>query len=710
MVKMAEISALNNFKKYNSKSGRSNINNVVREAFRELEKFKNNVNQKLTQFNKILVKDLSVLERQYSDTEVDSRSRDVVSVVSQVQTGNFEAKNGVDLTYMLSLEKWEQYYKENLEFLSKKFDKNARCVYAVIHFDESTPHMQSMWTFSEENNQKDEYTVSDVNPAKVKSALSSAFLRRNKKLGLTAGTDEYKKAFEEFKVQEKPKIIERQLAKLNKNKSDKKFKFESGTSPFTKDFYRTFNEEFVNDFMVNNAVVNELKNKVKVFSNEGVEVVVRRTEKVNSSEELDRTKFAMEKEKKDLESKIGSNDYSKNEFMKYTEILSKREIIDKKKKISKEDFLNEFKNYETDFKTRKSNKEITDFKRIFNIKKIIKDKLNQRQNNKNFKKNLKKEIKLFDEIFKNVDFEAINKKIEDYSKGEKVEELIKNRENLYFEIKTLETEASNLKSSINFLEKEQNSKNNEIRNLDEQIWEKRTEAEKPYVVSERRKQELINEALNEARKRGETLMRNIMKDVEKEKSKNNSLKQDILNKRLQLEQEQQELNNRLRQLNDSYADLEKKKRHRKAELEKLGQPIIQKEVNDLVREHLRYYEVTDKDILNFKANNKSEYDKLFGEAEARADEKIKGAYIRRKHNAGNKFIKQMTNLLHKDSNGKFSLLEIEKIVIAAIEKVPDNTYGWWDDFKNNLNIELENTVKDRNITRNRTNSQYGRRL
>ena len=709
-IKMAEISAINNFKKYNSKSGRSSINNVVREAFRELEKFKNNVNQKLTQFNKILVKDLSVLEQQYYDTEVDSRSRDVVSVVSQVQTGNFEARNGVDLTYMLSLEKWEQYYKENLEFLNKKFGKNARCVYAVIHFDESTPHLQSMWTFLEENNQKDEYTVSDVNPAKVKSALSSAFLRRNKELGLVAGTDEYKKAFEEFKVQEKPKIIERQLAKLNKNKSDKKFKFENGTSPFTKDFYRTFNEEFVNDFMLNNPVVNELKNKVKVFSNEGVEVVVRRTEKVNSSEELDRTKFAMEKEKKDLESKIGSNDYSKNEFMKYTEILSKREIIDKKKKISKEDFLNEFKNYETDFKIRKSNKEITDFKRIFNIKKIIRDKLNQRQNNKNFKKNLKKEIKLFDEIFKNVDFEAINKKIEDYSKGEKVEELIKNRENLYFEIKTLETEASNLKSSINFLEKEQNSKNNEIRNLDEQIWEKRTEAEKPYVVSERRKQELINEALNEARKRGETLMRNIMKDVEKEKSKNNSLKQDILNKRLQLEQEQQELNNRLRQLNDSYADLEKKKRHRKAELEKLGQPIIQKEVNDLVREHLRYYEVTDKDILNFKANNKSEYDKLFGEAEARADEKIKGAYIRRKHNAGNKFIKQMTNILHEDSNGKFSLLEIEKTVIAAIENVPDSTYSWWNDFKNNLNIELENTVKDKNVVRNRSNSQYDRSL
>ncbi len=703
---MAEISAINNFKKYNSKSSRSSINNVVREAFRELEKFKNNVNQELTKFNKILVKDLSVLERQYYDTEVDSRSRDVVSVVSQVQTGNFEARNGVDLTYMLSLEKWEQYYKENLEFLNKKFGKNAHCVYAVIHLDESTPHMQSLWTFSEANNQKDKYTVSDVNTAKVKSALTSAFLRRNKELGLIAGTDEYKKAFEEFKVQEKPKIIERQLAKMNKNKSDKKFKFENGTSPFTKDFYRTFNEEFVNDFMVKNPSINELKNKVKVFSNEGAEIVVRRTEKVNSSEDLDRTKFAMEKEKKDLENKIGSNDYSKNEFMKYMEILSKREIIDRKKKISKEDFLNEFKNYETDFKVRKSNKEIADFKRIFNIKKIIRDKLNQRQNNKNFKKNLKKEIKLFDEIFKNVDFEAINKKIEDYSKGEKVEELIKNRENLYFEIKTLETEASNLKSSINFLEKEQNSKNNEIRNLDKQIWEKKIEVEKPYVVSERRKQELINEALNEARKRGDILMRNIKKDVEKEEAKNNVIKQDILDKRLQMESEQQELNNRLRQLNSSYADLEEKKRRRKAELEKLAQPVVQKEVDDLVREHLRYYEVTDKDILNFKANNKFEYDKLFGEAEARAYEKIKGAYIRRKHDAGKKFIKQMTNMLHEDANGKFSLLEIEKTVIAAIENVPDNTYGWWDDFKNNLNIELENTVRERNAVHNRSKNDF----
>ena len=89
---------------------------------------------------------------------------------------------------------------------------------------------------------------------------------------------------------------------------------------------------------------------------------------------------------------------------------------------------------------------------------------------------------------------------------------------------------------------------------------------------------------------------------------------------------------------------------------------------------------------------------------------IKGAYTRRKHDAGNKLIKQMTKILHEDSNGKFSLLEIEKTVIAAIENVPDNTYSWWNDFKNNLNIELENTVKDKNVVRNRSSSQYDRSL
>ena len=59
---MAEISAINNFKKYNSKSGRSSINNVVREAFRELEKFKNNLSIELEN----TVKDRNVVRNRSS--------------------------------------------------------------------------------------------------------------------------------------------------------------------------------------------------------------------------------------------------------------------------------------------------------------------------------------------------------------------------------------------------------------------------------------------------------------------------------------------------------------------------------------------------------------------------------------------------------------------------------------------------------------------
>lgn len=70
----------------------------------------------------------------------------------------------------------------------------------------------------------------------------------------------------------------------------------------------------------------------------------------------------------------------------------------------------------------------------------------------------------------------------------------------------------------------------------------------------------------------------------------------------------------------------------------------------------------------------------------------------------------MTDMLHEDTDGKFSLLEIEKTVIATIEKMPDDTYGWWNDFKNNLNIELENTIRERNAACNQNSSQYDRSL
>ena len=144
-----EISFFNNIKKYNSKSDKASISNVMNEAFRESEEFKNNVNENLRSENRVLIRDFNVLERQYNETEVRSTTKDIVTVVSSVQTGDFEGKTMQDLTYLLSKEDWEEYYKKNLKFLREKLGKNAHCVYATVHFDESTPHLHSMWCFAE---------------------------------------------------------------------------------------------------------------------------------------------------------------------------------------------------------------------------------------------------------------------------------------------------------------------------------------------------------------------------------------------------------------------------------------------------------------------------------------------------------------------------------------------------------------------------------
>lgn len=193
----------------------------MNEAFREAEHYKNNVNENLTELNKILIRRMDVLKRQYEDTEVNKNAKDVISVVSNVQVGDFEGKYNADLTYFLKLEEWEKYYKENINFLKEKLGKNAECVYAVIHFDESTPHLHTMWTFSQENKQEN----IEINYEKIKNALKTDFSRKNAKLGdkaLKSKTDEYKEAFQKFCEENRQKKLKhksktRKIKILKKN-------------------------------------------------------------------------------------------------------------------------------------------------------------------------------------------------------------------------------------------------------------------------------------------------------------------------------------------------------------------------------------------------------------------------------------------------------------------------------------------------------------
>ena len=256
-----EISFLNNIKKYNSRNNKENITNITNEAFRESEEFKNNVNKKLNSENKVLVRNFDILERQYENTEVSTKTKDIITVVSSLQAGNFEAMTGQDLTYLLSLKEWQEYYEKNLEFLRKKLGKNAHCVYAVIHHDESTPHFHSLWTFAEENKQEN----NEINYAKIDKALRNNFSNKNKKeMKLKAGTAEYKEALEKYKKENMQKQVDKQLKKMQSRTSEKNYKCETGTSAINREFYRTINEEFKEE-MKNEKVIQKLKEKIEVF-------------------------------------------------------------------------------------------------------------------------------------------------------------------------------------------------------------------------------------------------------------------------------------------------------------------------------------------------------------------------------------------------------------------------------------------------------------
>ena len=119
-----EISFLNNIKKYSSVNDKTGIANVMNEAFREAEKFKNNVNQNLTELNKVLIRNIDVLKQQYKETKVGKTSKDIMTVVSSIQTGDFEARTGQDLTYLLSLEDCEKQKKQIIVKKTKRRIEN----------------------------------------------------------------------------------------------------------------------------------------------------------------------------------------------------------------------------------------------------------------------------------------------------------------------------------------------------------------------------------------------------------------------------------------------------------------------------------------------------------------------------------------------------------------------------------------------------------
>ena len=501
--KNMEISFLNNIKKYNSKSNKENITNITNEAFRESEEFKNNVNEKLNSENKVLVRDFDVLKRQYEDTEVSTKTKDVITVVSSLQTGNFEAMTGQDLTYLLSPKQWEEYYEKNLEFLRKKLGKNAHCVYAVIHHDESTPHLHSLWTFVEENKQEN----NEINYAKIDKALRNNFSNKNKKeMHLKAGTKEYKEALEKYKEENMQKQIDKQLKKMQSRTSEKAFKCETGTSAINREFYRTINEEFKEE-MKNEKVIQKLQKKIEIFADEKCEIVKQRSEKYNTFENLDRAKHSMKAEIEILADKINKNDYTNEEMERFKMINAKRVLVEEKKGISLHDFKKKFNETEARYRSIKNNRRLAKIFTLKEHKKNLDNIIKHFTKKSKLVKHFKEEMKAFNEaINQQKNYENVKQIIEEAEKIESAEIKIERNKQLEEEYEKISEALKNADEVLDLME----------RKIKRGLSESEKERLKNEANEEREKFKKLNDDLKHENERLRTRKRETINEYKQE--------------------------------------------------------------------------------------------------------------------------------------------------------------------------------------------------
>jgi hypothetical protein len=347
-----EINFLNNFMKLSSVTQKGKVILTKNEALRENDFYHNNVNAKLSHRNiNIVPFNEDVLNRQFFDTEVDARARDVVTVVSRINTQNISEVIGKDLTFFLSEKEWEEYFKANYEYIQDKLGENAHCVYSVVHMDEGVPHLQSMFVLHKEQSREVLKTEKDIDMAKVEKALKMDFLRFKKKNGITAKnfkefTNGEFKTFREFQndyyEKKRPEKIKFQLKKLNEKTVTKPCVFPS--SARSRVDYKTFNTHYV-EVAKENDSFKRFKSNIEWALNqkEKVEVVNKMQKGLVKSTNLGQIKEEMRSTKNRLLKQFLGDPNDENARGELTNFLIKEMIQERRLKMSAEDFDSEMR-------------------------------------------------------------------------------------------------------------------------------------------------------------------------------------------------------------------------------------------------------------------------------------------------------------------------------------------------------------------------------
>lgn len=663
---MKQINFLNNFAKFNSIKDRKSIIKIVNEATRNLDKYKNNVNHNLSINNTQLIKyNEALLQRQFYDTEVSERAKDVITCISRINTQNISEIINEDLTYFLKKSDWENYFRKALEIQKKNLGENAHCVYAILHMDEGTPHLHSMFVINREKIKKAVYNEADIDKEKLNKSLKMSFSRYCKKNNINKQNfdKEKYKTFEDFRTEyfeeNRQKKIEFQLNKLNKETSNKNYEF--ATTSNLRINYSKFSEDFVKE-MKENKEVNLFKNNIEKVLKENVEIVKKFDKSLVKSTDLKSIKNEMEETKLNLVKEFLKDMNNKEKREKMQDFFYKENIVENKKEITQEEF--EFKmnkiqkilNENNDFEIEKM-KQLKTLKRKENIDKII-----------NFIKSKfdNKEVKKVKEFYKKFDkkFDKINE--------EKLIKLEANETKIFEKNKDLNTLNLSLnKSTLNLKEL-----NNNIEEKQAELKQMNNNIDNNKSILNNQKN-LIENNEEKIRKQNKEINENIncrknMKYIEKEAI--NQLKNDIKNnynfiKNVEAEAKQE--------IKEEYLNS-------KSFTENIKTKILDKKIqeqNEVLERIINKKNIIEEETETIKNNAKLEADKIKNNA------KLEAETIR--NNSLKKLNEEINRKEYERKEKEFKLKQLNETVQQIEEKVLENIDVFEAEVEENIKSDLK---------------------
>lgn len=488
-----QVSFLNSIRKINSKKSKNTAINFYKEAMRDSEKYSNNVNLNLSQKNIVLIDDKRVLENQFYNTEVNTKAMDIICCVSKLNSTKIQQRLGQDITFFADEKQWEGYFRENLKFMQEQLGKDAKCVYATIHFDETEPHLQMMFCLQRKQENKAIYSEKDVDMEKVKKNLKKSFSKYCKLSGINkqnfkdfSSEKTWKEFQENYFEKNKQEKIKNQIEIMNKKTDVKSYIFPSSAG--VRMNYKQMHKNWL-EIAKKNEDFLAIKSNLEIGLGEPIEVVSKMTEKLNDGVDLETLSEGLKKNKKKyIEEFIQSGGNSG--FDKVFNVFLREKIIAEKMAMKSEDFDLKFSQVKSEILDRKNFKE----NKYLNYQKIYEkiEDFAEKNFEENDIKNLKISLQNFDEkngniLSDNLVRKKYEEKLQEFDvqgtllderkkENEMLEKILEKNENkiqekkeeldgLKIEEKNLQKSLQNLSEKIKDFNDEINNKNNEIFHL-----------------------------------------------------------------------------------------------------------------------------------------------------------------------------------------------------------------------------------------------------